>query len=202
MNNFRNGSYFRVQRSGFTLIELLMVLAILVIAAGLAIPFTLRSFTSHQITKAADLVRAEMNEARLQSMRTGEVYGFFYFPESGNYKTAPFNDEMNRILQDSNRRRDSATSTNFEFGDGLLPSGILFADGETIDDARAESEFQENAVSTDVRPILFYPDGTSQSARLLLKNYEEDFVEIKLRGMTGTSTSAPVYDNVPRTSGR
>jgi hypothetical protein len=34
-------------------------------------------------------------------------------------------------------------------------------------------------------PIFFYPDGTCSTAALLLKNGNGQFIEIRLRGMTG-----------------
>ena len=34
-------------------------------------------------------------------------------------------------------------------------------------------------------PIFFYPDGTSSTARLFVKNQRERYVKLTLRGLTG-----------------
>jgi len=36
-------------------------------------------------------------------------------------------------------------------------------------------------------PILFYPDGTTSTARLLLRNEYDRSIELSLRGLTGVA---------------
>lgn len=180
--------------TGFTLLELIIVLVILVVAAALAVPTVQRSFSSQRVAKAGDMIRAELNRARISAMRTGEVHGFFYFPGTANYKIAPFDEEVMSVINGSQTRNEPNTS-NFVYGGDRLPNGVLFAEGQTADDSRSESALVENdSAGRDLRPVLFYPDGTSQSAKLYLRNQDNDYIEVKLRGLTGTSKVRLIED--------
>ena len=184
-------------RNGLTLLELIMVLMILVIVASISVPFTYRSFSGQRASKAADLVRSELNRARVQAMKTGEIHGFFYYPETQNFKVAPFNEEMVGILDQS--RRDRQDVNYRDIGGERLPKGVLFAEGVVEADSRSAAAEAENAAPASVRPVLFYPDGSSQNARLYVRSDRDDFIEIRLRGMTGTSSASPVtQDNFGR----
>ena len=44
-------------------------------------------------------------------------------------------------------------------------------------------------------PIFFYPDGTTSTARLLLSNQYQDWIAVRLRGLTGVARSEPVDEN-------
>ncbi|MDR2762086.1 MAG: type II secretion system GspH family protein [Planctomycetaceae bacterium] len=96
-----------------------------------------------------------------------------------------------------------------------LPTGVKFVDLVTIPDERAtfylgmtgddsnsnsdgEMLLDENIETRNIRlgetssgeklwstPIFFYPDGTSSTAALLLKNSKDQCIEIRLRGITG-----------------
>jgi Tfp pilus assembly protein FimT len=175
-------------------------MVLLVFVGSLAVASVQRSFTSQRAFRAADLVRAELNRARIAAVRTGKIHGFFYFPQSANFKIAPFDDETVRVLQQNAGRNSRVAPSNFDFGDQLLPRGVVFVEGEVVQDARSEFAFEENGqASSGVRPILFYPDGTSQTAQLFLRSEESDYVTVKLRGMTGTSTAAPLLEGSSRT---
>ena len=104
-------------RLGFTLMELVMVMAILVLVAGLAIPMVSRSFTSQKLTKSVDLVRTQMNRARIKAMKSGEVYGFFYEPQGTTYRIAEFNAQAQDIIENGsgNRNDDDEVQSNYDF---------------------------------------------------------------------------------------
>ena len=186
------------ERNGITLLEILAVLAIITILAAISIPSINRSFGAQTLSKSADLVRNQLNRARVNAMRTGEIHAFFYRINEREFKVSPFNEEMANVLKDSFSRGEVPTSTsNFDFGNGRLPNGTRFVQGETSEDARSAAAFEETAApgNQQLRPILFYPDGSSQTARIYVRN-QNDVAEIRLRGMTGTATSAIV--NVER----
>jgi len=179
---------------GITLIEIVIVMVIFVMLGALAMPSIGRSFTGQKLSKAADLVRNQLNRARVQSMRTGKVHAFFYMVDSAQFKVAPFDEEVAKVLSDSlgNNDETAANASSFDLGGDRLPRGIKFIDGQTLDDSRSAAMLADGSISIDrnFRPVLFYPDGTSQTARLYIQSEQEDFAEIRLRGMTGTSTSA------------
>ena len=71
-----------------------------------------------------------------------------------------------------------------------LPPGIQFFSGETTTDSRS-LEVTASATAVDAgsglsQPIIFYPDGSTTDARLVLTN-ERFFVRLYLRGLTGLS---------------
>ena len=180
-----------VQR-GITLLEIIIVMVILIALASWTIPTVQRSFSAQKLVKAADQIRGELNRARVGAMRTGEIHAFFYQEQTANFKVSAFNNEVMQILSDSFRQQQDRQAANTGFDGESLPRGIQFAGSETVNDARSESAISENAAGGSLLPILFYPDGSSQTAKIYLRSDDSDVAEIRLRGMTGTSTSTLV----------
>ena len=179
-------------RQGITLLEINIVMAILIAWASLTIPTVQRSLSAQKLVKAADQIRGELNRARVGAMRTGEIHAFFYQEQTANFKVSAFNNEVMQILSDSFRQQQDRQAANTGFDGESLPRGIQFAGSETVNDARSESAISENAAGGSLLPILFYPDGSSQTAKIYLRSDDSDVAEIRLRGMTGTSTSTLV----------
>ena len=186
----------RKMRTGITLLEIIIVMTIIVVLGALAVPSIGRSFSGQKLSKAADLVRNKLAQARVRSMRTGKIHAFFYLNQSAQYKVAPFDEEVAQVLSETFQRGSEqfVSTSTFDVGSRRLPNGILFFDGEVSVDGRSEAALNDNDVSIDrnFRPVLFYPDGTSQSARLYLRSSDDEYAEIRLRGMTGTSKSSIV----------
>jgi len=69
-----------------------------------------------------------------------------------------------------------------------LPEGIQFFQGETQMDARSAEVTADGSAASVIAggppPIVFYPDGSTSDARVLLTN-ERFFVQVTLRGLTG-----------------
>lgn len=80
-------------------------------------------------------------------------------------------------------------STNLVSDDGVLPRSVRFAAADAISNFRSEFETQRagGGGSSSVRPILFYPDGTCQDARVILVNDRGEMKQVVLRSLTGTS---------------
>ncbi|MCL2117240.1 MAG: prepilin-type N-terminal cleavage/methylation domain-containing protein [Planctomycetaceae bacterium] len=70
-----------------------------------------------------------------------------------------------------------------------LPKNCFFADGYVKPDARGRYyEGTDNysfSSGTWSQPILFYPDGTTSTATILIKNEQARCIELHLRGLTG-----------------
>ncbi len=173
-----------MHKRGFTLLELLLTLALLIIIFALAWPALVKPMANQRLRKAADRVRTDWARARVEAMSSGQTYIFRYAPESNRYwiqrhAGADFTPEAD----------DASTSGQTE---RLLPEDISFAAGQTRVDSRAAT-FQSD--SSEIggepleagrsKPILFYPDGTTSSARLMLKNKQNRRIELSLRGLTG-----------------
>ena len=175
-----------VSRSGFSLLEILMVLAVFVMISALAMPNIQRAYSSQQLRGAADSIRARFAKARVQAIESGDVYGFFYNPGQSDYFVAP-------MVQGFRSIREGVSPQVRQYN---LRNNLTFAAGETSSDSRSTAAF-ENATEGfgAFRPILFYPDGTSQDATILLQSADAgSFVQIELRGLTGTTSASRILD--------
>ena len=169
-------------------------MAIIVLIAAFAIPVLQRTFESQKIVSAADRVRAECGKARASAMRTGEVYAFYYAQNADFFAVAPFKD-AEKFVQTTNSVASDERFTDFDFEQDLLPRGISFVGANVVDDTRTQMERQtaEGASVTGMTPILFYPNGESQSAEIYLRSEETgEVMKVKVRGLTGTTSVAEV----------
>jgi hypothetical protein len=179
---------------------MMLVLAILVAASALAYPALHGPMSDQRLRKAADLVLAQWSKARLTAMRTGQMQVFQYEIGTEFYQVQPRFDgtfaleasaDADQLMAPSPLMQDA----NLDGRDSLLgvagqrlPSGATFFTGSTEMDARM-TQLQGDAPSvlssgSMAQPIIFYPDGTTTQARLVLTN-ERFFVELRLRGLTG-----------------
>ncbi|MCL4202894.1 MAG: hypothetical protein KJ000_10375 [Pirellulaceae bacterium] len=180
--------------------EMILVLAVMVAAAAIALPAMHGPMSDQRLRKAGDLVLAQWAKARLTAMKTGQMQVFRYEIGTDVYQVQPRFDgsfllegsadanqlmSANPLLENPNRDgRDSLLGVS----GAQLPSGITFFAGETTMDARlAQIQTEDPSIAmteSTVPPIIFYPDGTTSQARIVLTN-ERFFVELKLRGLTG-----------------
>lgn len=174
-------------RSGFSLLEILMVLAVFFMVTAVAMPAVNRAYVGQQLVGAADVVRARFAEARVKAIESGDIYGFFYMPGEGQYFIAP-------MVQGFQSMQNGVQPTVVE---QLLKNKITFASGETMQDSRSLDAAANSTSQYDsMRPVLFYPDGTSQDAVVLLQSETGDsIIQVELRGLTGSSSKSNVMDN-------
>ncbi len=76
-----------------------------------------------------------------------------------------------------------------ELPDDVMFFGVSFTAQPGADETIPNEQADESTVPNDgwSEPILFFPDGTSSAARLYLNNDREQFIDVTLRAMTGTS---------------
>ncbi len=166
----------------------MLVIGILIAISAIALPTVTRSFSSQSLAKAADRVRVSMGQARVRAIRTGQIHAVGYLPGRGWIDVASL-DQLQTIASKAGRRlqqQHQALTSNYD--DDLLPGKVVFVAGETVFDARALDASEQGADASGLRTILFYPDGTSQDARLTLQNEEGRFIDVTLRGLTGTAS--------------
>ncbi len=178
-SNEARSSRTAIRRSGFSLLEIIFVLAVFFMISSLAVPMVLRTFSGQQLKSAADVVRAGFAQARVQAIESGDVYGFFYLQSKGDYFIAPMVTGFRSIV--------SGSQTTAE--QNVLDDNIVFAAGETMQDARSEAVSEDATMDiSSARPILFYPDGTSQDATVILQHQSGALIQVNLRGLTGNSS--------------
>ncbi len=185
------------QRCGFSLMELIFAMAILLIVAALSIPTIQRSFSRQALVKGAGLLRASMGKARVKAIKSGEIHAVYYMPGESWHGVAPFSNAEQQMSIASRRAKKSRTRTSAEnFAKDLLPRGVIFAQGDAIVDARAAQAVADEGPGGlgNVKMILFYPDGTSQDAQVIIENDKQELMQVNLRGLTGTATSTKIKE--------
>ncbi len=206
----------RVARSGMTLVELLVVLALLVVIGSIVVPVFTGSFASVRLRRAGDQVLTRWSQARARAIETGEAYQFRFTPETGAYRVEPWTNLVEEGVAGS--RSTSSTSTASDANSSSpetsddsaavqsrsLPEKITFHAGQL-----AVALSRPSAVSSGPNgerqvasmqsvgdelstPILFFPDGTTSEASVVLANDRNQFVRLTLRGLTGVGRATEI----------
>lgn len=191
------------QRHAVTLLEVLLVLCLLVVLAALSWPALERPLAGQKLRKAADIVRIEWNRARIEAMSSGRTMLFRYATEgdeySMEYHTEP---EYDAGLDASQASEDSISQWSASIAarghELALPEGVVFVEAETESNSRAETIVSEGVLLGDPQiawsdPILFYPDGTTSTTRLVLRNEYDRCIALSLRGLTGIVMVGDTY---------
>lgn len=198
-------------RRGMTLVELLVVLALLVVVGSIVVPVFTGTFSSLRLRRAGDQVLTRWSQARARAIETGEVQEFRYTPESGSYRVSTWTN----LVEDGGRGGGSTASAELSSASTTstadstaavddsargqsfsLPSKIIFQSGQVaVDDAlsRERQVASMQSVGDELSaPILFFPDGTTSQASIVLANDLNQFVRLTLRGLTGVGRATEV----------
>jgi prepilin-type N-terminal cleavage/methylation domain-containing protein len=188
----------RVRRSGFTLFEILLVVALFVVVAAVAMPLVSNAIAHARLENSGELVRAAWGRARLAAMRAGEPYVFRYEPEGSRYQIAQLaaiNGEdagdLNSLPAESDEDEEYNEADMLRLAKNRLPTEIIFAAG----DVAAVPQMAGAAVATSggwSQPIMFYADGTTSDATVVITNDSDETLRVTLRGLTGISRAGDV----------
>ncbi len=178
-------------RSGFTLLEVMLVCAVLILLASITVPMATDAVDSHRLKASADRVRGAFAEARNRAIRSGNEVAFYCQPGFRTYFVSPFDPLAKTQLPNLPDEENFANGSS-DLRSNVLEVGVRFAGEQISQDSRSSG-----SGSSDVpgyQRILFYPDGTVQSARLYLSNEIGDVLRVELRGLTGTTTVSDYLD--------
>ena len=188
----------RRNRHALTLLEVLLTLTLLVILASITWPALDRPFANQRLRKSADVVRVQWAKARVRAMSTGETQMFRYVPDGDRFavegRAGPeFSSDVASDAELGSLTDSSDPNALLTCTEHTLPTGITFVGGETTFDTRAETVASQTDHLSDTEfgwsdPILFYPDGTTSTATLQLRNEHNRTIELSLRGLTGVVT--------------
>lgn len=192
------------QRAAMTLLELMLVLALLVVIGTLSMPAFRTPFDNHRLRQGGEVVRIEWNKARLKAMKTGQIQMFRYAAGSTTYQTMPYFSQQDWLEADAahstgtglagaNQQLAMATQATDQTSTParVLPEGVVFVQGEVETNMRSyeiQQQMQGGQVAgaLESTPVLFYPDGTTSDARIVLTNqYQRLYVVVSLRSLTG-----------------
>jgi prepilin-type N-terminal cleavage/methylation domain-containing protein len=206
---------WHARERGVTLMELLLVLALLVIAGSIAIPAITGAFSSVRLRRAGDAVIARWAEARAQAIETGAPYQFRFTPETGKYRLEPWApaaaeaaavvgssrvaESRTATASDEAKAETAATHKSLDQSptiETVLPESILFQGGQSAAYDKLSGERRVDSLQslgdTWSTPILFFPDGTTTSATVVLQNDLKQYLRLTLRGLTGVGRVSDV----------
>lgn len=184
-------------RRGFTLLELMLVLAVLVVIAAMTMPALGRVVETQRLKQGADQVRAAWMRTHLIAMRTGKLQMFRYENGGNRFRVetwyaAEEEVEGKDATDDQNLRSAVQAPPEVEQGEQALPDDVVFSAGDAENDNRSlkieEDVSQSSGGGGWSRPILFYPDGSTSTAHLVVSNKKGRAIRVDLRGLTGGVT--------------
>lgn len=203
------------QRQAFTLLELLLVMSLLAIMASFTLPQIAWLLGDTRIVRGGNLLREEMMRARLEAMRNGRVYVIEAQVETTNIRVRPYfslTDSVNAIDQTGSQMAllsgaeqtqvapagNDTTSQEQSERTIELPEEVLVANVAVVSSIRA-SEIEQATLANQSegygQPILFYPDGTTSTAAVVLTHPVHGRLTVKLRGITGDVTVSGLTAN-------
>jgi prepilin-type N-terminal cleavage/methylation domain-containing protein len=175
------------RRSAYTLLEVLLVLAIIVIVSAAGFSATMEMFDGIRAKAASDSVRSAWANARSWSIDEARPYRFAILPGKGNFRVAPDSTEW--------WNGQNPQGQNGMVMESSLPRGIRF----TSDDNAGDPNDSNTIVDTSaggaewVHVATFLPDGTAaEDSQVALQYGSARPMVLRLRGLTGTATNAPV----------
>lgn len=176
-----------------TLMEMILVLAVLVVIAAVAMPAFYGSLRSATLRSAAEQVRTEWNRAHIKAMKSGRIYVFRFQPGGRKFQIEPYqaaDDALNAAAGVNTFAPPPPASDDKGAESGTqLPEGIKFLEGMTAEEERAKAVEEAMGMGGGggewSRPILFYPDGVSSDAWLVVADEHDSAIRVELRGLTG-----------------
>jgi type II secretion system protein H len=194
-----------MQRRAFTLIEVLLVLAILVVVAAAATPALRGVLRDAALKNAAETVRIHWTRAHVKAMKTGRIQVFRFEQDGTRFTVQPWAAADDQIeaapsVQGFGTDEEETASPRLDESSAVtLPEGTKFVAGAAALEGRSQSIEQDiqdaNKFEADwSQPILFYPDGSTSDAWVIVANEREVGIRVDLRGMTGTATLGEISD--------
>ena len=194
------------QPRGFTMLEILLVLALLVIFAGIAVVLVTPAYQRHQVESVGEEVRAKLARVRIHAVDNGLRYQFRYKPGERDYLIVP-----DEIDADAESGGDSSTdlSTRYPMFSLKLPAGYRFAsnfDLQSTGSQNTEPVFLPireeilksfpNANDLSDAPswsaVLFLPDGSATPATITIRDEQKRSITLTVRELTGAVTMGQV----------
>jgi prepilin-type N-terminal cleavage/methylation domain-containing protein len=169
-------------RPGYTLLEVVLVLALLVILAGIAVPVFDAMQADAKVTAAADTVRGKWADARARAMEDGRAYQFAVMPGEDRFRLAPDLPDFATLTAESVPASEDGAPPPL-IDEGSLPKGVKFQ----IDPNSTGAAVGEGGWT---RIATFLADGTCQESSTSVTFAMPGVrpITLTLRGLTGSVT--------------
>lgn len=194
-----------VVRSGFTLFELLLVLTIIMVVGSIAAPAVDGVLERQKLRTTADELRMAWQSARLTAMRSGQAQVFRCQIGANSYSIEPLAqpDDISNSIDASTVISGAVASQSIVGSLGFsskpadegataamqIDSTLVFLSCKAASDMRAALTLQSVSAgagnSNSGQPVVFYADGTTSTAELLIKSARDEVCGVQLRGLTG-----------------
>lgn len=209
-----------------TLVEILVVVGLMLLLLGMAVPSLQSSVSSRRLGAAADDLRNTWREARRAAMADGRVYRWDFCERTGKHRVLPVDDPVGDsstppTTEPSPEEQPPWRETRELEGAILIRSDSLdqwLEDRENAEKERESSDASVSATPSDSsdeggplqgakgepstsesawRPWLsFFPDGSTLDRSVLLVDESGRVLEVKAVGLTGEVIVGDPY--VPR----
>jgi type II secretory pathway pseudopilin PulG len=177
-------------RQAFTLFEVLLVLTLLVIIGSLIMPLFESGFASVRLRRATDQLLAAWSETRVRAIETGQIQQFRYQPATGNYRSEPWYPE---------EVAPAIAEPVEPVADVVLPEEVVFVEGDvaSYDPVAGDQVTPLGQGGSGVwsSPVLFFPDGSTSAATILLRNERQVFQRATLRALTGVGRASELLSD-------
>lgn len=183
-----NFSSFGFRHSGFTLIELLLVVAISLIAAGIAVPMFARSFQGSQLRAAARNVVMTVKYARSMSVLKQHYMAILFDRVSGSMEVVSLADRASLAGRDqflSDRSAPSADATDAPASP--ITSELRKALPPDVKIVAFESS-TAGQVLDDIYWVNFFPNGMGEGFEIELEDKSGKRASVRVDGLSGDST--------------
>jgi type II secretory pathway pseudopilin PulG len=172
------------RRAAFSLVEVQVVIAILIILAGLIAPNVAGLKRDSRVKAGADTLRGRMSEARGQAMGHGRPYRMSLSEDGRRLRVAPDVPGYAQLEPTtSDADTDAPLVVEESFPDTVTALPLLGDDQAAVVDD-----------SGWVRVATFLPDGTCREDSVVIELREPGVypIQVRLRGLTGAVTTQPV----------
>jgi hypothetical protein len=135
-------------------------------------------------------------------MQSGQTHVFRYEPDGRGFQITALGEmglpENNQVVLANPDIANGEDEENDRISrlQNRLPSGVVFLGGDISSSNQILAMQPEVGQGPWSPPILFYPDGTTSDASLLLSNEDQVIVRVTLRGLTGVSSIVDVEEEV------
>ncbi len=193
--------------AGFTLLELLLAMAVLAAIAAVSIPHFDLLLGDRRLVRAGEQIRIEMTRLRVESMRQGRVMMLEAMSGGNSIRFKPYEsvaDAIEAIDQTgsqsallSGATQGTLTTIASESSEQTIElPALVTVESVGVVSASRGFEIEQSLLSDQAngwsRPILFYPDGSTSTAAVVLHLESTGHLTVKLRGITGEATVGQV----------